>query len=89
MLLPVLLAAGPSRRRNGLGVDVIQGPGFHVVLGEPFKIDIHIPEIETGIGRNRGGVGHLIVGHRPRPEHRAQLGNLGAKLLDFGVEQRI
>jgi hypothetical protein len=26
-------AAGPSCRRDGLGVDVIQGPGFHVVLG--------------------------------------------------------
>src|SRR6202048_1153367 len=89
MLLPVLLAAGPSRRRNGLGVDVIQGPGFHVVLGQPFKIHIHIPEIETGIGRDRGGIGDLFVRHRPRPKYRPQLGDLGAKLLDLGVEQRI
>src|ERR1700737_4949371 len=50
MLQPVLFAAGPSRRRDGLGVDIIQGPGFHIVLGQSFEIDIHVPEIETCAG---------------------------------------
>ena len=41
MLLLVSLAAGPSRWRDGLGIDVAQGPGFHVVVGETFEVDIH------------------------------------------------
>ena len=56
---------------------------------ETFKVDVHVPEIETGICWNCGGVGHLLVGHRPRSKYRAQLGDLGAKLLDLGVKQRV
>src|SRR6266702_4869076 len=89
MLPSILLPARPSRRRDGLGVDVIQGPGFHVVLGQPFKVDVDIPKIETGIGGNCGGVGHFVVGHRAGPKYRAQLSDFGAKLLDLGVKQRI
>src|SRR5260370_12955349 len=63
MLLPVLFAAGPSRRRYRLGVDVIQGPGFQVVLGQPFKVHIHIPAIETCVCTNRGPRTHLLVPH--------------------------
>ena len=89
MLLSVLLPVSPSRRWDGLSVDVIKGPGFHVVLGQPFKVDVHVSEIEASVGGNCGRVSHLHIRHRPDAEHRPQLGDLGAKHLDLGIEERV